>query len=216
MNVRVCACFSHCHIWHLFIFHVAYSITTSNFLPFLPPFFYSSLSKRCLVVILRVRFSMYRNLRNRSTIPALFGQMVKLHPDKPALICEATGEVRTQLQSQRNGPTLKWISNKITSYYCQILLHFHIQFISDLEFQGAAREEPCCGSLGTDTGMDRRRCGSLVHGKPAFNGGSMVGSGYDRRRGCTHQPQPSTTLATALCQCVWCSGNGFRDRDERR
>uniref|UniRef100_A0A8C9YDD6 long-chain-fatty-acid--CoA ligase n=1 Tax=Sander lucioperca TaxID=283035 RepID=A0A8C9YDD6_SANLU len=47
----------------------------------------------CLVVILRVRFSMYRNLRNRSTIPALFGQMVKLHPDKPALICEATGEI---------------------------------------------------------------------------------------------------------------------------
>uniref|UniRef100_A0A8C9YHU4 Very long-chain fatty acid transport protein n=1 Tax=Sander lucioperca TaxID=283035 RepID=A0A8C9YHU4_SANLU len=38
-------------------------------------------------------FSMYRNLRNRSTIPALFGQMVKLHPDKPALICEATGEI---------------------------------------------------------------------------------------------------------------------------
>ncbi|XP_042341828.1 long-chain fatty acid transport protein 1-like [Plectropomus leopardus] len=47
----------------------------------------------CLVVILRVRFSMYRNLRNRSTIPALFAQMVTLHPDKPALIYEATGEV---------------------------------------------------------------------------------------------------------------------------
>ncbi|XP_070770174.1 long-chain fatty acid transport protein 1-like [Enoplosus armatus] len=47
----------------------------------------------CLVVILRVRFSMYRNLRHRSTIPALFAQMVTRHPDKPALICEATGEV---------------------------------------------------------------------------------------------------------------------------
>nr|AOW69616.1 long-chain fatty acid transport protein 1a [Lateolabrax japonicus] len=47
----------------------------------------------CLVVILRVRFSMYRNLRNRSTIPALFARMVTLHPDKPALIYEATGEV---------------------------------------------------------------------------------------------------------------------------
>ncbi|XP_029291668.1 long-chain fatty acid transport protein 1-like isoform X1 [Cottoperca gobio] len=47
----------------------------------------------CLVVILRVRFSMYRNLRNRSTIPALFAQTVTLHPDKPALIYEATGEV---------------------------------------------------------------------------------------------------------------------------
>ncbi|KAF7654930.1 hypothetical protein LDENG_00063290 [Lucifuga dentata] len=47
----------------------------------------------CLVIILRVRFSMYQNLRNRSTIPALFAQMVAQHPDKPALIYEATGEV---------------------------------------------------------------------------------------------------------------------------
>ncbi|XP_041789003.1 long-chain fatty acid transport protein 1-like [Chelmon rostratus] len=47
----------------------------------------------CLAVILRVRFSMYRNLRNRSTIPALFAQVVAKHPDKPALIYEATGEV---------------------------------------------------------------------------------------------------------------------------
>ncbi|XP_035516338.1 long-chain fatty acid transport protein 1-like [Morone saxatilis] len=47
----------------------------------------------CLVVIVRVRFSMYRNLKNRSTIPALFAQMVTKHPDKPALIYEATGEV---------------------------------------------------------------------------------------------------------------------------
>ncbi|XP_074549543.1 long-chain fatty acid transport protein 1-like [Halichoeres trimaculatus] len=49
----------------------------------------------CLYVILRVRFSMYRNLRNRSTIPALFAQMVSKHPNKPALIDEATGEVWT-------------------------------------------------------------------------------------------------------------------------
>ncbi|XP_059191959.1 long-chain fatty acid transport protein 1-like isoform X2 [Centropristis striata] len=47
----------------------------------------------CLVAILKVRLSMYRNLRNRSTIPALFAQKVTLHPDKPALIYEATGEV---------------------------------------------------------------------------------------------------------------------------
>uniref|UniRef100_UPI0037E7B7A3 long-chain fatty acid transport protein 1-like n=1 Tax=Semicossyphus pulcher TaxID=241346 RepID=UPI0037E7B7A3 len=49
----------------------------------------------CLYVILRVRISIYRNLRNRSTIPALFAQMVRKHPDKPALIYEATGEVWT-------------------------------------------------------------------------------------------------------------------------
>ncbi|XP_034544195.1 long-chain fatty acid transport protein 1-like [Notolabrus celidotus] len=56
----------------------------------------------CLYVILRVRISMYRNLRNRSTIPALFAQMVSKHPDKPALIYEATGEVWTfrELQQQ--------------------------------------------------------------------------------------------------------------------
>ncbi|XP_067438688.1 long-chain fatty acid transport protein 1-like [Thunnus thynnus] len=56
----------------------------------------------CLVVILRVRFSMCRNMRNRSTIPALFAQMVTQHPDKPALIYEATGEVWSfrELQEQ--------------------------------------------------------------------------------------------------------------------
>ncbi|XP_061577233.1 long-chain fatty acid transport protein 1-like isoform X2 [Cololabis saira] len=47
----------------------------------------------CLVVIVRVRVSMYRNQQNRSTVPALFARMVTLHPDKPALIYEATGEV---------------------------------------------------------------------------------------------------------------------------
>uniref|UniRef100_A0A672HZE7 Long-chain-fatty-acid--CoA ligase n=1 Tax=Salarias fasciatus TaxID=181472 RepID=A0A672HZE7_SALFA len=36
---------------------------------------------------------MYRNVRNKSTIPALFAQTVALNPDKPALIYEATGEV---------------------------------------------------------------------------------------------------------------------------
>ncbi|KAM7393912.1 hypothetical protein PAMP_020748 [Pampus punctatissimus] len=54
----------------------------------------------CLVVILQVRFSMRRNMRNRSTIPALFAQMVTLHPDKPALIYEATGEVWSFMELQ--------------------------------------------------------------------------------------------------------------------
>uniref|UniRef100_A0AAQ4NYB7 long-chain-fatty-acid--CoA ligase n=1 Tax=Gasterosteus aculeatus aculeatus TaxID=481459 RepID=A0AAQ4NYB7_GASAC len=48
---------------------------------------------RCLLVILRVRFSMSRNLRNRSTIPSLFAQVATLHPDKPALIYEPTGQI---------------------------------------------------------------------------------------------------------------------------
>ncbi|KAM9770427.1 long-chain fatty acid transport protein 1-like [Menidia menidia] len=48
-----------------------------------------------LAIIVRLRLSMYRNLRNRSTIPALFAKTVKMHPDKPAFIYEATGEVWT-------------------------------------------------------------------------------------------------------------------------
>lgn len=53
------------------------------------------LSKRCLAVILRVRFAMRRNARNRRTIPALFAQVAAKHPDKAALVYEATGEVWT-------------------------------------------------------------------------------------------------------------------------
>uniref|UniRef100_A0A3B5MDR5 Very long-chain fatty acid transport protein n=1 Tax=Xiphophorus couchianus TaxID=32473 RepID=A0A3B5MDR5_9TELE len=37
--------------------------------------------------------SILRNVRNKRTIPALFAQKVLQHPDKPALIFEATGEV---------------------------------------------------------------------------------------------------------------------------
>ncbi|KAM4604400.1 long-chain fatty acid transport protein 1-like isoform 1-T2 [Polymixia lowei] len=47
----------------------------------------------CLAAILRVKFSLYRHLRNGSTVPALFAQVVALHPGKPALVCETTGEV---------------------------------------------------------------------------------------------------------------------------
>lgn len=52
-------------------------------------------SKRCLAVIIKVRISMYHHRRNGRTIPALFAQVVTQHPDKPALIYEATGEVRS-------------------------------------------------------------------------------------------------------------------------
>ncbi|XP_077426995.1 long-chain fatty acid transport protein 1-like [Vanacampus margaritifer] len=56
----------------------------------------------CLIVILRVKFAMYRNARERKTIPALFAKTVAKHPDKPALIYEPTGEVWTfrELQEQ--------------------------------------------------------------------------------------------------------------------
>uniref|UniRef100_A0A3Q2QK83 long-chain-fatty-acid--CoA ligase n=1 Tax=Fundulus heteroclitus TaxID=8078 RepID=A0A3Q2QK83_FUNHE len=47
----------------------------------------------CLAAIVRVRLSMNRNLRNKTTVPALFAQKVLRHPDKPALIFEASEEV---------------------------------------------------------------------------------------------------------------------------
>uniref|UniRef100_A0A3B3WPA5 long-chain-fatty-acid--CoA ligase n=1 Tax=Poecilia mexicana TaxID=48701 RepID=A0A3B3WPA5_9TELE len=47
----------------------------------------------CLAAIVKVRLSMHRNVQNKRTIPALFAQKVLQHPDKPALIFEATGEV---------------------------------------------------------------------------------------------------------------------------
>ncbi|RVE75619.1 hypothetical protein OJAV_G00000500 [Oryzias javanicus] len=47
----------------------------------------------CLLVIVKVKFSMCSHHRRRHTVPSLFSRMVKLHPDKPALIYEATGEV---------------------------------------------------------------------------------------------------------------------------
>ncbi|XP_076004304.1 long-chain fatty acid transport protein 1-like isoform X2 [Genypterus blacodes] len=54
----------------------------------------------CLLVILRVRFSIRRHLRNRSTIPALFAQTVALHPNKAALVYEATGETWSFVELQ--------------------------------------------------------------------------------------------------------------------
>uniref|UniRef100_A0A3Q3XBU1 Very long-chain fatty acid transport protein n=1 Tax=Mola mola TaxID=94237 RepID=A0A3Q3XBU1_MOLML len=48
---------------------------------------------KCLVVILRVKFSMYRHLRNRHIIPSLFARIVTKYSNKPALVYEATGEV---------------------------------------------------------------------------------------------------------------------------
>ncbi|XP_043970427.1 long-chain fatty acid transport protein 1-like isoform X3 [Gambusia affinis] len=54
-----------------------------------PPLFFN----RCLAAIVKVRLSLHRNVRNKRTVPALFAQKVLQHPDKPALIFGATGEV---------------------------------------------------------------------------------------------------------------------------
>ncbi|KAI2668972.1 Long-chain fatty acid transport protein 1 [Labeo rohita] len=46
-----------------------------------------------LQVLLRVKFSIRHYIRTRSTVPSIFAQRVALHPDKPALVEESTGEV---------------------------------------------------------------------------------------------------------------------------
>ncbi|XP_015228094.1 PREDICTED: long-chain fatty acid transport protein 1-like [Cyprinodon variegatus] len=54
----------------------------------------------CLAAIVRVRLSINRNLRNKTSIPALFAQKVLQHPNKPALIFDTTGEVWSFLELQ--------------------------------------------------------------------------------------------------------------------
>uniref|UniRef100_A0A8C7YRE1 long-chain-fatty-acid--CoA ligase n=1 Tax=Oryzias sinensis TaxID=183150 RepID=A0A8C7YRE1_9TELE len=51
-----------------------------------------------LYVLCRVKLALWRYMRNGSNIPSIFTQVVKQHPNKPALIYEATGEVWTFTQ----------------------------------------------------------------------------------------------------------------------
>ncbi|KAL1278622.1 hypothetical protein QQF64_025295 [Cirrhinus molitorella] len=48
-----------------------------------------------LYVLLRVKLALWHHIRNRNTIPSIFAKTVALHPDKPALVYEATGETWT-------------------------------------------------------------------------------------------------------------------------
>lgn len=58
-----------------------------------------------VLVLLRVKLALLRHLRNGSTIPSIFAQTVARHPDKPALVYEATGETWTfsELDQLSNG-----------------------------------------------------------------------------------------------------------------
>ncbi|KAG7258469.1 hypothetical protein CRUP_015486 [Coryphaenoides rupestris] len=51
-----------------------------------------------LYVLLRVKVDLWRHMRDGSNVPTVFAQTVKRHPDKPALIHEATGETWTFAQ----------------------------------------------------------------------------------------------------------------------
>uniref|UniRef100_A0A8C2EHW1 Arachidonate--CoA ligase n=1 Tax=Cyprinus carpio TaxID=7962 RepID=A0A8C2EHW1_CYPCA len=48
-----------------------------------------------LYVLLRVKLALWLHIRNRNTIPSIFSKTVARHPDKPALVYEATGETWT-------------------------------------------------------------------------------------------------------------------------
>lgn len=53
------------------------------------------LSVSGLYVLLRVKLALWHHIRNRNTIPSIFAKTVAKHPDKPALVYEATGETWT-------------------------------------------------------------------------------------------------------------------------
>ncbi|XP_078138505.1 long-chain fatty acid transport protein 1-like [Centroberyx gerrardi] len=62
-----------------------------------------------LYVLLRVKLALWRYMRRGSNIPSIFAQTVKLHPDKPALIYEATGETWTFTQlDQLSNSVAQW------------------------------------------------------------------------------------------------------------
>ncbi|KAG9337835.1 hypothetical protein JZ751_027486 [Albula glossodonta] len=48
-----------------------------------------------LYVLLRVKVALHHHMRKGHTVPSIFAQTVALHPDKPALVYEATGETWT-------------------------------------------------------------------------------------------------------------------------
>lgn len=149
-------------------------------------------------MIMRVKFSMYSHQRRRHTVPSLFSRMVKLHPDKPALIYEARGQV------------------SITITLAEMKLHRVVscECSPDLELQGSAEEMSRCGSLGAGAGLGRGGCCGLVDGKPASGGGSVAGSGHGWCGGCFHQLQPPTGVPAALHQCVWGSGDRVWSRND--
>uniref|UniRef100_A0A6Q2YZI1 Very long-chain fatty acid transport protein n=1 Tax=Esox lucius TaxID=8010 RepID=A0A6Q2YZI1_ESOLU len=51
-----------------------------------------------LYVLLRVKIALWHHLRSKSNIPSIFADTVKKHPNKPALIYDATGETWTFTQ----------------------------------------------------------------------------------------------------------------------
>lgn len=79
-----------------------------------------------LYVLLQVKLALWRHLRGHSNIPSIFAQTVKRHPDKPALVYEATGETWTftQLDQQSNSVaqwalSQGWVSGDVVALFME-------------------------------------------------------------------------------------------------
>uniref|UniRef100_A0A669ERP6 Very long-chain fatty acid transport protein n=1 Tax=Oreochromis niloticus TaxID=8128 RepID=A0A669ERP6_ORENI len=79
-----------------------------------------------LYVLMRVKMALWRYMRHGSNIPSIFAQTVKLHPNKPALIYEATGEMWTftQLDEISNGVAhwargQGWVSGDVVALFME-------------------------------------------------------------------------------------------------
>ncbi|XP_028454357.1 long-chain fatty acid transport protein 1a isoform X2 [Perca flavescens] len=79
-----------------------------------------------LYVLLRVKMALWRYMRNGSNIPSIFAQTVKRHPNKPALIYEATGETWTfsQLDELSNAVAhwargQGWVSGDVVALFME-------------------------------------------------------------------------------------------------
>uniref|UniRef100_A0A6Q2XPD0 Very long-chain fatty acid transport protein n=1 Tax=Esox lucius TaxID=8010 RepID=A0A6Q2XPD0_ESOLU len=73
---------------------VIITVDNMNFLPL--SFLFTPSSG--LYVLLRVKIALWHHLRSKSNIPSIFADTVKKHPNKPALIYDATGETWTFTQ----------------------------------------------------------------------------------------------------------------------
>lgn len=79
-----------------------------------------------LYVLLRVKLALWRCVRNGSNIPSIFAQTVKRHPNKLALIYEATGETWTftQLDEVSNSVaqwarSCGWVSGDVVAIFME-------------------------------------------------------------------------------------------------
>lgn len=75
---------------------------------------------------MRVKLALWRYMHHGSNIPSIFTQTVKLHPNKPALIYEATGEMWTftQLDEISNGVAhwargQGWVSGDVVALFME-------------------------------------------------------------------------------------------------